>query len=170
MRILAIVIGVTVFVLDFLTKWWVTRAPEFRVSTVVIDNFFNLHYVENQGIAFGYFHEFESEWKAVILSVMAIVALAIVLYYIVVSPLNQKLLFVSLGLLLGGILGNFTDRLLHGYVVDFLELHWKSRFFWPTFNIADAAITCGVLIILYETFFGFDPQKSGEREETVIAE
>lgn len=155
MRSGALILGLLVFAADLLTKWWVKTAdllPD--QSYPVVQGFFSLRYVQNRGIAFGYFHELDSQWKPVVLSLLALAGIVIVLYYIWKTPRGQALLFVSFGLLLGGILGNFTDRLMNDHVVDFLELHWGERFAWPTFNLADAAITSGVALILFQTFFG----------------
>ena len=63
-------------------------------------------------------------------------------------------MLLCLGLLLGGILGNFIERLIRQHVTDFIEVHWRELYSWPTFNVADSAITCGVLVILFQTFFG----------------
>jgi len=131
----------------------------------VVDGLFRIRLLRNEGIAFGLFHSFESNWKPIILAVMAVIAVIIVLYYIWQTPEDERRVFAALGLLLGGILGNFVDRLTNGYVVDFLEFHWGDVFSWPTFNIADAAITTGVLLIIYESFFGRDTQPKQETEE-----
>ena len=151
MRVVAIVLGLVILASDLATKWCVVQTPWLR-HYVVIDGFFKIHYVRNEGIAFGFFHSLQSQWKPVILSALAILAVIIVLYYIWHTPPQQRLLFLSLGMLLGGILGNFVDRLVNRHVTDFIEVHWKNQFSWPTFNVADAAITCGVLIVLYQTF------------------
>jgi len=153
MRLFSLLLGGLVLATDLLTKWWVASSS-FPRSRAVIDGFFMIDYVQNEGIAFGLFHSLQSTWKPVILSAMALAAVAIVLIYIWRTPVRERLLFVALGLLLGGILGNFLDRLRHGYVVDFLKLHWRESFSWPTFNIADAAITIGVILIIYDSFFG----------------
>jgi lipoprotein signal peptidase/chaperone LolA len=115
--------------------------------------------VRNEGIAFGLLHSFDSGWKPVILSVIALVAVAVVSYYIYHTPQEYRFSLISLGLLLGGILGNFTDRLANRYVTDFLTLHWKDQFAWPTFNVADAAISTGVFVILLQTVFARGDQK-----------
>ncbi|MDA2927656.1 signal peptidase II, partial [Acidobacteria bacterium AH-259-G07] len=160
MRALAIILGFVILVADLITKWWVANSGWLR-HYIIIDGFLKIEYVQNEGIAFGLFHSLQSQWKPTILSVMAIVAVTIVLYYIWRTRPDQKGLLVSLGLLLGGILGNFIDRLLNHYVIDFIEVHWRDQFSWPTFNLADAAITCGVLLILYQTFVGEDNQEAG---------
>ncbi len=153
MRIVAIVLGFVILTLDLLTKWWVRNASWLHDYSV-IDGFFKIHYVQNEGIAFGLFHTSESPWKEIILSALAIIAVIVVIYYIWSTPLNQSQLLISLGLLLGGILGHFLERIVHHHVTDFIEVYWQDRFHWPTFNVADTAITCGVLFILYESFLG----------------
>ena len=153
MKLLAMGIAAVVLALDLLTKWWVKSTAWLHYHQVV-DGFFTIHFVRNEGIAFGLFHSNPSVWKPVILSVLAVAAAVMVLYYIWTSPPRERGVQLFLGLLLGGILGNFCDRLWRGYVVDFLAFHWQDRFAWPTFNLADAAITCGVAAILYQGFFG----------------
>lgn len=153
MKLAALGVAAVVLALDLLTKWWVKSTPWLHYHKV-IDGFFTIHFVRNEGIAFGLFHSNPSAWKPVILSVLAVAAAVMVLYYIRTSPPEEKGVQLFMGLLLGGILGNFCDRLWRGYVVDFLGFHWQDRFAWPTFNLADAAITCGVAAILYQGFFG----------------
>ncbi len=153
LRLLFMGIGGVVFALDAITKWWVHGTPWLHYFPV-IKGFFTIHYVRNEGIAFGLFHSTQSQWKPILLSLMAIIAVLIVVYYLWTNSIAERSVMWSLALLEGGILGNFSDRLLRGYVVDFLELHWRNSFSWPTFNVADAAITCGVFIILYQNFFG----------------
>ncbi|MBI4444622.1 MAG: signal peptidase II [Acidobacteria bacterium] len=148
----ALSLGLLVFALDWLTKYWIKHS-EWLHYHPVIPGFFTIHYVQNRGIAFGLFHSIESDWKPLLLSVFAFFGLFIVLYYIWKTPEKRWLPFVSLGMLLGGILGNLTDRIWNGSVVDFLELHWGEVYSWPTFNIADSAITVGVFLLIYETFF-----------------
>ena len=151
MKLVAIGVAAVVLALDLLSKWWVKNTGWLHYHRV-IDGFFTIHYVRNEGIAFGLFHDHPSAWKPAILAVLAVAAAAMVLYYIWTSPAGERGVQLLLGLLLGGILGNFCDRLWRGYVVDFLEFHWQDRFAWPTFNLADAAITCGVAAILYQGF------------------
>ena len=152
MRLVSLLLSLTVLVADLLTKCWV-QSNNWLWYYPVIEGFFTISYVRNEGIAFGLFHELQSEWKVTILSFMAVVAVMVVLYYIWQTPLHRSGVFVSLGLLLGGIMANCIDRLLNRHVTDFLELHWKDYFSWPTFNLADAAITCGVFFMFYETFW-----------------
>jgi len=150
MRYFALALGFSVFALDLLSKWFIKKTIWLHEYTV-IDGFFTIQYVRNEGIAFGLFHSIDSVWKPILLSLIAVLAVVFVVYYILKTPSSEKLSFLALGLLLGGILGNFTDRLLHQYVFDFLTLHWQNKFAWPTFNLADSAISTGVTIILIKT-------------------
>jgi signal peptidase II len=167
MRLFALILGVLILSVDLLTKWAVTSSLRYYQ---VIDGFFTIHYVQNEGIAFGLFHDVDSVWKPLILALMAVVAVVVVIFYIWHTPAHQKTVLVSLGLLRGGILGNFIDRLYHGYVIDFLEIHWGDAFTWPTFNVADAAITSGVLLIIWESFFGELHQSDTETEKVMADE
>ncbi len=159
-RLFSILLGLSIFGLDLWSKSWAKSALIGQQAWTIIEGFFRLRYVQNEGIAFGFFHSLQSDWKKGLLSLAALLALGIVLHYIRSTPMGERRLFLAFGLLVGGILGNFTDRLLNGFVVDFLELHWQDRFIWPTFNLADAAITCGVAIILIDTLFGRGNEES----------
>lgn len=154
MRIAAIGLGIFVLSTDLLTKSLVKNWTWlYENDYTVIDGFFTLQLVRNEGIAFGLLHETSSQWKPLVLSAIAITAISVVGYYLARTPSSDRFSLLSLGLLLGGIMGNLIDRIMNGYVVDFLTLHWKDQFAWPTFNIADAAITTGVFIILARTIF-----------------
>ncbi len=153
MRIVALWIAAGVFALDLLTKWWVTHLVWLHYHAYsIIDGLFKIQYVRNEGIAFGLFHDLNSQWKPAILSLIAVIGISLVGFYIYHTPKEDRITLFSLGLLLGGILGNFSDRLVHKSVVDFMTLHWHNQYFWPTFNIADAAISTGVVLILFKTF------------------
>lgn len=153
MRIVALWIAAGVFALDFATKWWVSHTVWLHYRTYsVIDGLFKIQFVRNEGIAFGLFHDLDSQWKPLILSLVAVIGISLVCFYIYHTPKEDRITLFALGLLLGGIMGNFSDRLLHKSVVDFMTLHWQDRYFWPTFNVADAAISAGVVLILFKTF------------------
>jgi signal peptidase II len=74
-------------------------------------------------------------------------------------PSNRILLQIALASTMGGILGNFTDRIMNGFVVDFIEFHLRDQFHWPTFNVADSAIAVGIALLLIDTI------KNPETEE-----
>ncbi|GAB4231278.1 MAG: hypothetical protein Kow00109_03310 [Acidobacteriota bacterium] len=149
MRRVALLLAGIVLVLDLASKWWVVHTPRLHYFPI-LDGFFTIEYTLNRGIAFGLLHQVESPWKPALLTLVALLALGLVAYYLLTTPPNERLLLVALGILLGGILGNLIDRLADETVVDFLKLHWGSRFAWPTFNIADAAISTGVFLVLFD--------------------
>ncbi len=156
MKKTAFFLGTFIFFLDQVTKWWAEANSELLggyQGLPVIPGFFKLQLISNKGIAFGLLHSVDGPWKPVLLALIAVIAVAGLIFYLFHTPEREKLAFVSYGLLLGGILGNFYDRIFKGEVTDFITLHLNDAFAWPTFNIADAAITTGVFLLLFSTFF-----------------
>lgn len=153
-RKLSLLLTTTVVVLDVLTKRWAVAVLRPLTSMELIPGFLDLNYAENSGIAFGLFDRSDSALKPLLLIALASVAILVVLFSMSRTPHDNQLLHFALAILLGGIVGNFVDRLTAGTVVDFVDLHWREAYHWPTFNLADAAITCSVLVIVFETLFG----------------
>jgi signal peptidase II len=145
--------------LDRWTKVLIQKRFDLNESVSVIDGFFNITYVRNTGVAFGIFSSISSPAKSVLLSVFPAFAAVIVVTYSVRSSARNHLLQVALGLILGGALGNLYDRLAYGYVVDFLEFYAGS-YHWPSFNIADSAISTGVALLAFEIIRSEAPDKS----------
>src|SRR5215468_201747 len=142
---------VAVLILDRWTKLLIQKRFELNESTSVIDGFFNITYVRNTGVAFGIFSSISSPAKSILLSLFTAIAAAVVVIYSVRSPVRNRLLQVALGFILGGALGNLYDRISYGYVIDFLEFYFRD-YHWPSFNIADSAISTGVLLLAIEIF------------------
>lgn len=138
-----------ILILDRGTKLLIQKRFDLNESITVIDGFFNITYVRNTGVAFGIFSSVSSPAKSVLLSVFTACAAAAVITYSVRSPARNRLLQIALGLILGGALGNLLDRLAYGYVIDFLEFYLGS-YHWPSFNIADSAISTGVALLALE--------------------
>jgi signal peptidase II len=118
-------------------------------SISVIDGLFDITYVRNTGVAFGILNTFSSPAKVVLLSVFTIGAAAIVIIYSLHSPARNRVLQAALSLILGGALGNLYDRIHYGYVIDFLEIYFRN-YHWPAFNLADSAISAGVVLLALE--------------------
>jgi signal peptidase II len=140
-----------VLILDHLTKWVVRTRMDLHDAIELIPNLLRFSYVRNSGVAFGLFADFQSTWKPYVLAAMAVIAVVVIVVYSSRTPSSRVLLQVALAVTMGGILGNFTDRLMHGFVVDFIEFHYKEIFYWPTFNVADSAITIGIALLLIDT-------------------
>jgi signal peptidase II len=153
-------IALSVLLLDHVTKWLARAGLEPHRSAIeLIPGYLRLSYVMNTGVAFGFFQEIESGWKPVILASMAIIAVVVILIYRSKMPPSRVLLHTALSVTMGGILGNFIDRVVHGYVVDFIEFHVHDSFYWPTFNIADSAITIGIALLLIDTVKNPEPEE-----------
>ena|SRR5438876_11950697 len=138
-----------VLISDRLTKFSIQNHFNLNDSATVIDGFFNITYVRNTGVAFGIFSSISSPIKSVLLSIFTALAAVVVVGYSLRSPVKNRLLQIALALILGGALGNLYDRLAYGYVVDFLEFYVRS-YHWPSFNVADSAISAGVLLLAIE--------------------
>ena len=140
-----------IYMADQASKAWTVRALRFGDERVVVPGFFQFIYTENPGIAFGQLQEGGAfgRWFFVVLAVLAAIA---VFYYFIRTPRNDDRVLGACALLLAGILGNLTDRVRLGYVIDFIVLH-AGRYHWPTFNIADASITIGALLLAYDLVF-----------------
>ena len=114
---------------------------------VVIEGFFKLRYSENPGVAFGMFQEMAG--GRLVLTLMAVGAFALVIYYLRKSEPQATRLHVALGLVGGGAIGNLIDRMMYGRVTDFIVWHVKDHE-WPAFNIADAALCIGVGLMVLD--------------------
>ena len=137
------------YALDQLTKQWILRSISLYEARSVIPDFFNLVNVPNTGAAFGSFKGNNTFF--VIISLIALVVVTILLMrHWRPDPWRD----VSLALLLAGILGNLTDRLLYGHVVDFLlfNLHIRYADPWPAFNVADSCISIAVVLFIIHSF------------------
>jgi len=141
-----------IYLVDQSSKAWALRSLRFGDGKQLINGFLDLVYTENPGIAFGQLQEGGSfgRWFFVVLATAAAIA---VLYYFMRTPRNDDRVLGACALLLAGILGNLTDRVRLGYVIDFIVLH-AGNYHWPTFNVADASITLGAILLALDLVFG----------------
>jgi signal peptidase II len=157
-RLPYVVLVVATLVLDRWTKVLIRHRFGLNETISVIDGFFNITYVRNTGVAFGIFSSISSPAKSFLLSVFTACAALVVVTYSVRSPARNRLLQIALSLILGGALGNLYDRLAYGYVVDFLEFYAGS-YHWPSFNVADSAISTGVALLALEIIRSETPSR-----------
>jgi signal peptidase II len=148
-----------VLVLDHVTKWLARTRLDPERAIEVIPGYLRISYVSNTGVAFGLFRDLDSPWKPYVLAAMAIVAVVVIFVYSSRMPSSRRLLQSALAVIVGGILGNFVDRILQGYVVDFIEFHIRDHFYWPTFNVADSAITVGIGLLLIDAVKNTEPDE-----------
>ena len=150
-RFTEIWVAVSVIVLDQITKAIVRQRFELHESMAVIPGFFDLTRVHNTGAAFGMLNTADFPFKTVVLSLVSMAALAGVALYAAMLPPSQWLARIGLAFILGGAAGNLIDRLTAGFVVDFFDFYWRDWHFWA-FNVADAAITVGVALMILDMF------------------
>ena len=134
---------------DQLSKWLVETQMEYaqRIAVLPVFDFTRRH---NSGAAFSFLAE-EDGWQRWMFSGVALgVSVAIIAWMFRMDAANKRL-NVALALILGGAIGNLIDRLHHGHVVDFLLFYWEPYAF-PAFNVADMAITCGVILMLFDSW------------------
>ena len=150
-----------VFMIDQVTKAWAIRVLRFNSDQTVIGGFLNFAYAENTGVAFSMLdnHGDTGRWG---LSVVAFVAAALVLYFFWRTPRSDDRILGALALLLAGIVGNVTDRMRLGFVVDFIDVQFGS-WHYPTFNIADAAICLGAALLIIDMFLSKRNEKTEVR-------
>ena len=169
---LLLFLSLPLYIIDQLTKNWIAhhfrllpteqamkffpqaveRTAELPEATVVIPDFFYLHHIPNTGIAFGNFNG--GEYSNYIFGFIALAAMTLI------TVLYRKGMFpgafsrVAIALLVAGVCGNFTDRLVHGYVVDFLQfdLHVPFANPWPSFNVADSCVVVAACLLAIASF------------------
>ena len=142
-------IAATIVALDQATKAVVRAKLPLHESVAVIPGFVDFTHVRNTGAAYGILDNVDFAYKAVLMFVVGLVALAAVASYALTLPPGQRLARFGLALILGGAAGNLIDRATAGYVIDFVDVYWRGVHFWA-FNVADSAITVGVVVLLLD--------------------
>jgi len=145
--------------LDRASKAWIDSRPEEYFPHVVIPRFFEIIRSHNPGIAFSFFADGTSAATRYLLIAGSVVIIGIIAWLLVGSRHLNASSAAGLALLLAGATGNVTDRMVHGAVTDFLQvwlrfLPWHIFNPWPTFNVADSAVTIGAILIIFDVLFG----------------
>lgn len=143
-------VAAIVFILEQISKWIVLGPLDLRNTFQIrILPIFNLTYTENHGISLGLFQASSDAMRWVLVAVTAAIAVGVAIW---ITREEKRWDQVALGMVLGGALGNILDRVRHGYVVDFADLHFGDFRPFFIFNVADAAISIGVAILLLRAF------------------
>ncbi len=154
-------LAAVVVLLDQLTKAWVVSVLPLR-RRIDLTPFFSLTHVHNTGAAFSFLSD-AGGWQRWFFLGLALVASVVIVVWLRRLPPGAHWEAAGLSLVLGGALGNFIDRLRYGYVIDFLDFH-LGRWHWPAFNLADTAISLGVMLLLWEALRGRESDMvTGER-------
>ncbi|MFT4192265.1 MAG: signal peptidase II [Comamonas sp.] len=139
-------LALAIIVLDQLTKQWILAHYAWGDSTR-ITGFFNIVRAHNPGAAFSFLAEHDG-WQRWLFTAIGVAASVFIVWQLR-KPGNSRLFSFALAGIMGGALGNVIDRLLHGYVVDFLDFHWAG-WHYPSFNVADMGITLGAIALIVD--------------------
>lgn len=163
-RLIGLVIAAMIFAVDQWLKWLVITPLRLReVQVIDLLPIFDLRYTENRGVSLGMFEATSTEMRWMLVALTATIGVAVAVWMFRERKLGD---IAGLGLILGGALGNIVDRYQLGYVIDYADLHFGDFRPFLIFNLADAAITIGVVIILARSFLL--GEKDREPDEPVI--
>lgn len=144
----ALILG-TIVVLDQITKEILKRSLELHEYRPVVDGLLSLSHVRNRGAAFGLLADAGLPYQGPVLAVVSLLALGAIGAYAWRMPAEARIPRLALAFILGGAIGNLVDRVRFGYVVDFIHVYWNQHS-WPDFNVADSAISTGVVLLLLD--------------------
>lgn len=144
-------LSVVVIALDQWSKHLISDALQLN-QIIELTPFLNLVLVHNSGAAFSFLSD-ASGWQRWFFVVLAVSISIVLVFWIKRLKTNEISLAVALSLILGGAVGNLWDRLLSGYVIDFIDVYY-GVWHWPAFNVADSAITVGVVVLFIDAFLG----------------
>ena len=142
-------ISIIAVVLDQWTKQAVVDSMQLYQSIEIMP-FFNFTYVHNYGAAFSILYD-AGGWQRYFLAAIAIAVSCLIVWWLRITTRQQILLPVAFSFILGGAIGNVYDRIMHGYVIDFLDFYYGT-YHWPAFNIADSAIFIGAVLLIIDMF------------------
>lgn len=142
MEILIVILGL---ILDRAAKIWALNYLSQVNEISIIKGFFAFSYLENRGAAFGILQN-----KLIFLTIITLLIMGGIVFYLIKYKPVSKLIRISLSLILSGAIGNLIDRVWYKYVVDFILVHYKNIYYFPTFNVADMLVVIGTgLLIIY---------------------
>lgn len=140
--------------LDRITKMWALKDLAIGRDLIIIKNFFQFSYLENTGAAFGIFRD-----KTIFLAIITFTIVIGILFYLFKYKPQSLILRLSLAFIISGAIGNLIDRVYYKYVVDFILLHYKDMYYFPTFNVADIFVTMGTALL---ALYVIKEEKNGE--------
>jgi len=148
------ILAAIVVIADQITKS-IATAELILYKSVAVMPMFNFTLMHNEGAAFSFLSD-AGGWQRWFFTVISFVVSVLLIFWIKKLKPEEKIQAIAFSLILGGAIGNLIDRVRFGYVVDFIEIYWNSngqQYSWPAFNIADSAITIGVVILVIEAVF-----------------
>ncbi len=162
-RVPFLILAGAVVAADQLSKRVISSELRLGEVRAIVEGAFNLTHTLNRGAAFSLMADASSSFKLGLLILVSVLASVVVLALLWRSRQESRVARTGLAMILGGALGNLWDRIGNGSVIDFLDFYFGS-YHWPVFNLADAAIVLGALLVLYEIFFGEErrPARRGD--------
>ena len=148
--------------LDQVAKALVDRYMDLHESHTIVEGLARLTYVQNRGAAFGILSDADLPYQSVLFSIVSIIALGAIAVYAWRLPITSRLPQTALALIMGGAVGNLLDRMRLGYVIDYVDVYW-GRHHWPAFNVADSAISIGVVLLVLDILR--NPQSEAAKPE-----
>ncbi|BCA56205.1 Lipoprotein signal peptidase [Nitrospira sp. KM1] len=152
-------LGLVIVVIDQMTKFWVMQTMRLHETIPIIPNLFSLTYIRNPGAAFGLLAGSSNAFRMVFFGVTSLFALGLLGTILIRLPERDWIGQLSIAGILGGAIGNLIDRVRFGEVIDFLDVYVEP-YHWPAFNVADSAISIGVVCLIIHFAF--------ERKETSV--
>jgi len=152
-------ITILVLILDQVTKYLATENLGYH-QPVNLLSFFNFTLVHNKGAAFSFLSD-ASGWQRWFFTVIALAVSVFIVYWLKTLSDKEKRLAIALSLILGGALGNVWDRMVLGYVIDFIDVFYED-WHWPAFNIADSAISIGATLLIIDALFSKKPDSASK--------
>lgn len=172
---LVLLVTTLIVTLDHITKWLIVQYIPYGGDIVVWPGFFDIVHTRNTGAAFGILSDWDSPLRDVFFYAVGALAFGFLIQYIKSTPITDKITLIGLSLVTGGAIGNISDRIIRGSVVDFLSVHYQHQIktltlfgydmviplTWPAFNVADSAICVGVGLLVVQSLRGEsqNPQK-----------
>ena len=150
-------------VLAQLTKIWIVSEFHYADRWVLIPEILDFTHVRNPGGAFSFLADTPVFFRMSFFLGATIFAIGLLLVFFRRLPSDALLSAFALGAILGGAVGNMIDRIVYGEVIDFIDVYLWNDYIWPTFNLADSFIVVGVVILIFETFFG--EEEFGESDD-----
>lgn len=155
-------VSFVIVLMDQVSKIWIINNLALYQDINILP-IFDITYVRNYGAAFSFLSD-AGGWQRYFFTVIAIVISVLLTVWMAKTPIKQKLLLWAYALILGGAIGNVADRMMYGYVVDFIHFYYDSWHF-PAFNIADIAISCGAALLILEAFFEAKADKAAKLKQ-----
>jgi len=159
MAMLWLLMSIIIVVLDLWTKSLATESLTLY-RPVELTSWLNMTLAHNYGAAFSFLSD-AGGWQRWLFTGLASVVTVVLLVWLFRLPTEEKVTGAALGLIIGGAVGNLVDRIQNGYVVDFIDVYYRN-YHWPAFNLADSAITGGVILLLVDGLFLSGAAKSPE--------